>query len=277
MTLIPTDGSKPPRMAYVLVTMGLVGVAIVLGAVNLSMAPSGRGAGVMTDTVVVPTATEANYIPTPVPGPPLVTAEMAARLPFTRSFGTWSYTVDKTLDPSMNLLYVLIKFDYESAEGIRVFQATNRQLATELASDGGEIDAVITFKRYLTMDELRSWSHAHRSRVSNIYFHQDNDPSQPTLVYGNTLESMDERDPWADDYYDKLMNSGAFRVDATFSSTHLLEITEDPLVFLADVTPNTVRRDLVAQGFGRYEEWGGVPFGVHSPFEEQKEFGLADE
>jgi hypothetical protein len=76
-------------------------------------------------------------------------------------------------------------------------------------------------------------------------------------------DTLDERLEWG--------GAGVFGVECTVSVEQLLEIADDPLVFLADVTPTWVRRDLAEAGIAGAMQ---APVSVDYPYGWMERLGM---
>jgi hypothetical protein len=263
MTLIPRDGSKTSCAAYMLLTMGLVVVAIAPVALNLSDLPFGRGststidsASEQTTTVVTPTlivdvratATSAHYI---------------GKLPFSKSHDTWSYTVEEW----QGTLFVVINPRSNSVEDFAAFEATNQQLLLELAGGQSEVELVVTFNTLLTPDDFRTWAKLKGIRVKEIAFRHLQNPSQRPLVYPNTAR---DPEPIPAEINERIIGYGVYSLGAYIDPANLPELSADPLVLIADVTPEKVRRELISEGIVKFDAVPRISFAVSAPAKEQK-------
>jgi hypothetical protein len=255
MTLIPSDGRKTPRGAYLLITMGLVGVAIVLAAVNLSGVPSGGGLGATTSTVPLQTVTTIRPTPNYVFAPGSSGEVIAIR-----HYETWSFEATRVeVD-----IGGWIEYD-KTEEGIRAYLETNRQFANELAEEQGEQKVEITFKTPVPLSELRAWCRSQELTVYAFYLSDLKNTEQSRYFLSESLDFLDELETRSDEVSQLILGMSVTQVRAAVASERLLQVATDPMVYLADVTTNIVERELIAEGLATAEELDGYYFGVDSP------------
>jgi hypothetical protein len=233
-----------------------------------------------------------------VPTPPAVTATPPPGYIYGgHDFDGWRYTYSAL--PNEGELWAEVHYDTQSVAALREYVALNRGLADQLAQTGGGARVDITFRTYLTPDQFRTWMQAHNLyaawsglRVLNAqgqradlvlpWIYQDPLPQRlldywltpanatPPPVYGLELPHGDPREIGG-----PFTLRGVFYVTAMVDAAQLPTLAADPLVYLADVTPNAVRADLLGQGvniMSPYMSWVRVlPV---SPFWQMEDFGL---
>lgn|GEM_PF-2316581 len=224
-------------------------------------------------TVIAETATAHALLPTAT----------AASIPtleevLERDYGTWSYIAGRSSSAGMG---ASIRYDISSVAALNAYALANRALAAELVTRGGEVEVYITFRTYLAPAQFRAWVAANgatvkRSMLRTIY------PDGQLGTVGQGTHPGDT-EPLPQHRLDQALNPtprgtrptlrGLYWTLITVQATQLPGIVADPLVFLADVTPNVVREDLAAAG------WEGVAQAIidvnpNSPFYMMEELGL---
>jgi hypothetical protein len=262
MTLIPGDGSKTFRVAYTLIAVGLVVVAMVLAALNLRNEAPGSGAGAITNKVPLQTVTASG--PTPIISFYGLSGEIVA----IRHFETWSFEVYRIDDE----IHGQIEYD-KTEDGIQSYVETNRQFAKELAEHQGEHKVVITFEEPLPVRDLREWCRSKGLRVVTFNLIDPKDPEHSKLELSESLEFLDKYENPPNESPKYLFNMSATHIKAVVVSESLLQVALDPKVFLADVTTNIVQRELIAEGLATPEEFDGYFFGVDSPIYDRDQGG----
>jgi|GEM_PF-5140467 len=214
---------------------------------------------------VVPVATEAQPLaPTPVPTLPPPVADTLPEPPSLatprptepvllvrqRVFTSWSYKAIKEEDgiPSAE-----IRFDDSSVRGILAFAAENRELATQLALSGGQVDIEVTFHRLLSTDAYRAWA----ATAGISYFQSahllardrnDGPPPQIGVISKSNdplpLENFSQALEATDRGYGPADVRGVDSFKGRVDASRLPSLIADPQVFLVDVTKNIVRSDL---------------------------------
>jgi hypothetical protein len=210
-----------------------------------------------------------------------------------RDFGAWGYTY--SYGRAWGDLFAAVYYDDSSVAGLAAYVQANRDLAGQFAQLGGDesfspsrglarVD--LTFRGYVPPEQARAWVQAHHLltdyAVLRVY-----DPQGLRLDF--TVSTSDVNDPIPTWYIDRELNppgapacgpftlsgGGVYFVTALADPTQLPVLAADPLVYLADVTPNVVRRDLWQQ----YQEtrtdsfqWVHVQNG--SPFWQMEDLGL---
>jgi hypothetical protein len=195
-----------------------------------------------------------------------------------RNYGVWRYKAGRHSDFG---IAVNIHYDLSSVAALRNYAAANQALATQLASGGGQAEVYVTFRTYIAPEQFRAWVRAKgvtvvRSMLRSI------EPNGNLGTVGQGTHPGDT-EPLPQDRLDEALVRGPRDPSATLrglyftiitvQASRLPEIAADPLVFIADVTPNVVRNELAAAG------WEGVDqatIGVfpNSPFYMMEEFGL---
>jgi len=202
-----------------------------------------------------------------------------------RDYGVWGYKVGRhhSLGTSGNVHY-----KFGTVAQLNAFAAANQLLATDLASRGGQAEVYITFRTYLTPEQYRAllkvWgASVHRTELRTV------DPSghEGTLWQGPITG---DTEPLPQDRLDKalimrrspvprgetgeytLILRGVYSAIIIVDATRLPEIAADPLVFLANVTPNVVRNELHAAGWQTQEK--SLYVSPPTPFWHMEQLGL---
>ena len=208
-------------------------------------------------------------------------------------FGAWQYTY--SYDRDWGDLFAMVHYDDRTVAGVQAYVQANRDLAAQFAQQGidvpfgpgpGQARVDITFRSYVAPDQARTWIQAHNLltayAVLRVY-----DPQGTRLDL--TVSTYDVNYPLPAGNIDRALNpedtpscgpftlrgGGVYFVTALADPAQLPALAADPLVYLADVTPNAVRHDL----WQRYApthtpsfQWVQVQNG--SPFWRMEELGL---
>lgn len=208
-------------------------------------------------------------------------------------FGAWGYIY--TYGRAWGDLFARVYYDDHSVAGLEAYAQANRALATDLAQRGGDESFApsrglarvdLTFRTYLNPDQARDWIQAHNLLIEYVVL-RIVDPQGLRLDL--TVPTADVNDPVSAAAIARMLNppdapscgpftmrgGGVYFVTALADPAQLPVLAADPLVYLADVTPNAVRRDL----WQRYAEtrtnsfkWVQVQNG--SPFWAMEDLGL---
>lgn len=244
--------------------------------------------GHSVQTVCTPTEPTPSPDPHAIPWPTPVGYEGGGH-----DFGAWQYTY--TYDRDWGDLFAMVHYDDSTVAGVQAYTQANRDLAAQLAQQGidvpfgpgpGQARVDLTFRSYVAPDQARTWMQAHhlltQYAVLRVY-----DPQGTRLDL--TVPTSDVNYPLPADDIDRALNpedtpscgpftlrgGGVYFVTALADPAQLPALAADPLVYLADVTPNAVRHDL----WQRYDvthassfQWVHVQNG--SPFWAMEDLGL---
>lgn len=200
-------------------------------------------------------------------------------------YGSWSYVAVR-LEQG---LYAYIRYDDSSIQALNAYVQTNRELANQLAASTGEMRIDITFRTPVEIDKFRAWATQAGlrdeqsdlrtvdgdGRIGTVSFnyprHLQASPHNEPLPQANLNDWLNARKSNRSD----IVLQGVFHARGKVDSNRLPLIALDPLVYLADVTPNIVRRDLVAAGVADAEDVVGVyNYDLRHPFWRMDELGL---
>jgi hypothetical protein len=184
-----------------------------------------------------------------------------------------------------------VRYNADTIDDLFAYAEANRQLASQLAAGGGEVEIYITFRTYVEPEQFRSWARTIglKATWSAIRIVTDvnavigvegyeNDPL-PQVVYEEQLRPFSEeaqREPQRAIREIK----GIYYTFGSVPADKLIQIANDPLVFIADVTPNIVRQELIKAGIPGAEQASvgiGTTFdaSVTTPFWDMEgKFGL---
>jgi hypothetical protein len=185
---------------------------------------------------------------------------------YRHDYGSWSYSVHDVEEG----LGIVVHYDKKTVAGLVAYARLNRDLAADLASTGGEVRVEITFRALVGIQEYREWVEARGVEVESTGL-QTSSIDTRHMFY---IESgRDDVLPW-----EQVIAAnpggpmpGVFYTLAYVPAARLLDLTRDPLVFLADVTPNIVYRDLAQAGVSGAKKEHLI---VGSPFHYMEKLGL---
>lgn len=176
----------------------------------------------------------------------------------TGDFGSWKYTAVREATGELS---ASVQYDNLSVAGLRTHAATNQALIRQIVQTGGRADVQVTFRSPVTADDFRSWAAATGLRVNGVSLRtvdqrgqrstlfinpQDGDPLPQAFIDGQLAEASRKVGP--------LTVQGVIMMHGQLEATRLPAIATDTRVFLADVTPTIVRRELAAAGIAGTEQ-----------------------
>lgn len=220
-------------------------------------------------TVLAETATAHALLPTATMSPPPPTPERVSQ----RTFETWSYRAFSI----SGRVYADIRYDNDSVASLKAYAKANRQLADQLAAQGSQADVYITFNRFVTPEEFRVWAPARGLSIERSDLRtMGPDGREGTLghrahPYDKEIQPLDRLDEFLEPGWTV---RGVYWTVATVDTARLPELASDSLVFLADVTSNVARNDLVAAGWLGAEEASISVNGGEPPFGSMEDLGL---
>lgn len=188
----------------------------------------------------------------PVPMPSLTPLPMQEEKQ--ADYGVWQYKAGKSIDLGA---HAVITYDQSSVEALQGYAAANHTLAKQVAAEGGTVQVHITFRDYMAPDQFRTWVKSKGLTVLQTELRAIDAKGMPgTLgVYPQGDDPLPQTymsqglEPQKQLAGDAGTLAGVFYTYATVDAANLLNISEDPLVFIADVTPNVVRRELITSGW----------------------------
>lgn len=196
------------------------------------------------------------------------------------NYGSWSYRAVRR----NGQILAGVRYDNNSVASLNSYAAANVTLANQLALQSGDVDVYITFRTYVSPAQFRAWATAKGLHVKESYIRV----IEESGIDGGLNIAAIETDPLPQDRIDTILQKvtgvrsvpGVYFTIATISANQLLQISTDPQVFLADVTPNIVRNELLAAHIPGAEQ-ASVGIGgtteVHQPspfWKMEHDFGL---
>jgi hypothetical protein len=185
-----------------------------------------------------------------------------------KDFGAWRYVVGRS-EKGLGAMIFLREY---SAEGLHAFAEANRSLAEQLAATNETVPVEITFKAPVPLDQFRVWAKSKSILVEEAQLRQ----KAPYDTRGTLVVPGTKDDPLPEASVRKYTFgpiSGVFYVRTTIPSQQLREFVTDPLVFLVDVSPIYVRKDLVEVGMAGAETARVMHY--HGIFWEMENVGVA--
>ena len=220
---------------------------------------------VCTPVPILPTPVPPLLSPTPWPG------TLQADETGGKDYGVWSYGygVIHANDETAASVY----YDTRTVEAIQAYAAANRALAADLAQTGGGVRVDVAFRAPVAPAQFLDWARAHgfyngwfgvrvldrraRGPVAVPLYFRGGLPDwllqgqlQPVSVWSTIYPALPTpvQPPGVEDSAPLYLVSGVYYLTGMVDVQQLPGIVTDPLVFLADVTPNVVRRDLLSKG-----------------------------
>lgn len=186
---------------------------------------------------------------TPRPTEPPMTVQHLRQM----DFGSWSYSAGRRSDGQV---VAGVSYDNATVNDLNLYATANRVLATQLASQGGQVRVNITFRTYMQPEAFRTWVSARGLQVDKTELRYVDGSGLDTTVWYKPLNEgplpqsfVDQQLEWARQNNVGVREfKGVYFTSGSIDTVHLLEIAADPLVFLADVTHQAVRNDLVDAG-----------------------------
>ncbi len=186
-----------------------------------------------------------------------------------RDSGTWSYTAERGDHRGLTAGVV---YKHDSVDDIKAYAAASKALLPEIARSGGRADVVVTFVFPVEPDWFRAWAKKSGLQVAQAQL-QTQAPG-PTGRGGMGIFGR-PNDPLPQDLIDEsfFRNSiyGVFDAYGSVDASRLAEMSAEPKVFLVDVLPTWVRRDVAQAGI---TETMKEPPIVDSPFGYMERMGL---
>ncbi len=196
---------------------------------------------------------------TPAPGQDIVRS---------RDFGLWSYVATRETTG----LNADLSYQFKTASDLREYVAMNRERAAWLASAGGEVDVLVTFRRLLSPAEFREWAADCGIDVSQVSVRL----AAVGGVPGTLTISGRKGDPLPQAALEKGQKKlppvqGVYSVRGKASASMLSALLLEPLVFVADVTPTLTRLDLIGAGIPGAQD---ATIACESPFDEMEKLAV---
>lgn len=205
--------------------------------------------------------------------------------------GSWQYDASPRKEFGQDILSIAIRFDDSSVASLKAYAETNRQLATQLATEGGAAHVMVTFRSYLAPEQFRAWVAKYAIRGDATLMN----PALGVMVEMRATEANGLRatadvwlgikgqpDPLLQSSIDDLIAphnpgikppifNGIFMTRGEVDAKQLPMIANDPLVFVADVTTEYATRDLAAAQVKGANE---VDSDERSPIWRMEDYGL---
>ena len=180
-------------------------------------------------------------------------------------FGNWWYSASR--NPTTGNVGAIVVYDFHSATSLQNYVAANKTLLNEVVASTEPVEVLITFRSPVPVNQFRSWV---QITGLNVLHSQLREAGRVTIG----IEAQ-ANDPLAQRDIDKFAHGsiqGVINTRATVAANQLAGLAGDPTVFLVDVSPTWVRRDLVAAGIA-----GGATARVEvdSPYWDMETLGLA--
>jgi hypothetical protein len=226
----------------------------------------------------VVTGTLPSALPTGVPGavggptprptvgsaPPGPVAE-EYRVVHEQDFGIWRYAAtESAIEP----LHATVNYKHTSVADLFSYRDANRKLAQQLAVDGGDVRVSITLRQSSPAKQLIQ-------QYCRAVWSMQRDAGG-TVVKGPRAGgplSSSEVDAFLDpaDHPGFSDGAGIFGINCVVDSRHLQALADEPMVFLVDVTPTWVRRELARAGIAVADQ---VPVVVDFAFGWMAQLGM---
>lgn len=244
----------------------LIAIILVVGAFSQTKTQTSNSA--FADLPVPST------IPTVVTSPTLPAATPSIAEPtqtpyplVERDFDTWFYRVALSNPPSAVVVYTTT-----SISALQSYAASSRALASQLAGQGGQIEVVVTFRSYVSPEQYRSWVAAKglTPLLTSVRFVDANGLRGATGIApkdGDVLPLGAQSTPASSAI------SGVMAVRGTIAAAQLMQLANDPLVFIPDCTTTKVRHDLTQDNVPGAEQ---TTVQLGSPFWDMEDFGLSN-
>jgi hypothetical protein len=154
----------------------------------------------------------------------------------------WRYAATESdLDP----LHATVSYKHGSVADLQAYREANKQMAEQLAQEGGDVRVSISLRQPSPAKELIQhycqdvWAMQRKAGGTEGI----GPPSRGPLAHSEVDQFLDpvDRPGFAG-------GDGIFGIDCTVDSKRLGDLLAEPLVFLVDVTPTWVRRDLARAG-----------------------------
>lgn len=196
-----------------------------------------------------------------------------------KDYGSWSFRAfrHRIYDPGPTWnVSVHIKYDTGSVKSLRLYAISNSELAHRMAAEAGgeQVRVLVTFRNYLTVEQFNKWAlamgiHPDYTELRVIYGMDPlytpipNDRRTPKFLPGDVLRvvpvagdvaplprarveeelAKQKKNAFASGYLLRELKGVYFTV-ATVEAKQLPTITEDPSVFLTDISYDWARHEL---------------------------------
>lgn len=183
--------------------------------------------------------------------------------------GTWRYVVSRGSDDTGTYVAASLHHDTSSVTSLQAFAAANRVLASQLATTSGEVEIMITFRSYVSPEQYRTWV-AQRGLIvetTGLRILSASGYRTGLAVTARPNDVLPESDfVWPNDP----TTEGVIEARGTISTNRLLDLVNDPLVFIPDVTQTIVRRDIV----GIVPDPNAISMSLNGSFWQMEDLGL---
>ncbi len=187
------------------------------------------------------------------------------------NFGTWWYFAQKmgsdTITPFGGTqikpgdVFAKVNYKNDTATDVRAYAATNRSQLQKVVDAGGQTEAWITFRTYVSANDFRAFVKSHRlsnpqSQLRAIDETKSADNKYITMQIGPRADDPDPLPQVYMNFYQGIQSDhnpnaifeGIYFTRAWVDAQELAAIANDPKVYFIDITPNLVRMDLAANG-----------------------------
>lgn len=196
-------------------------------------------------------------------------------------FVTWKYHAEQ----NNRTAGAIITYKADNLQELTAYAEANRTLVAGLAGNKEPISVIVTFRTYMSPDQLRQWARDSGLLVTGGMMRIVQGNGQlGTLGLG--LGTDDDPLPQAelDAELENIRNQsgtggireipGIYSVEGTVDSSRIGAITSNPMVYMADVTRTVVYNRLLAAGWGELIDRQRIQVVPPNPFWRMEELGL---
>ncbi len=200
--------------------------------------------GAATPSVMVTSSPPTPRATTVSRGTPEPTPELIGKA----DFGSWNYVAYKD---DLGHSFATIRYDFQTIGGIQAYVDDNKKLASQLVSNKGQVEVYVTFRNYVSPEQFRAWvkstglANGPNTQVYGIVRMMQQDGTRITAYTGPDAQTDKVQARWADT---GATVKGIYAAHGWVSTDNLAALQTDPMVFLVDVTPNVIRKDLATHG-----------------------------
>lgn len=194
-----------------------------------------------------------------------------------RDFGSWSYVAGVDGEGRVT---AHVRYSYDSVADLTTYALANRVLIAQMANVDAVVDAQITLRAPLMPDEFRTLALSNRFSVSlaEIRYEGPGGARATGRVFPRGLdplpqEMLDRVVAGAEGRIGPQRLSGVITAEGRARPSELASLAADPRVFLVDVTPFAVRRDLQVAGV---QGASSAVVNLQPPFWFMERLGLAN-
>lgn len=229
-----------------------------------------------TVTVMEPTLTVGTLQPDPYPSLTPVAPDAELK----QDYGAWRFIAGKYREEGVA---AVILYDDKSLAGIEVYKEANKTLVKQLAGESKQVDVSVTFRNFVEPDKFRSWITSLGIKVTDADVRAIDSVGNQIALF---VSPQPGDGPLPQESLDRAVRPhersgagasgtivGVYYVRGKVDAAKLQAIADDPLVYLADVTPNIVRKELTAAGWEDVDKAGIRVQPPHSFFK-MEEIGI---